>query len=128
MILDTNAVSALFAGNEEIEVMLRGEGRRRGAQQFGVVRRRPATRLIAEAFGDETAKAWLFGSNSQLGGEAPAFVLRNARLPEDVTPIVLAASGFVESGHGAARLKQATEAAGKARGCDEFGLTCSAAP
>jgi len=59
-----------------------------------------AARLIAEAFGDETAKAWLFGSNSQLSGEAPAAVLRHARLPEEVTPVVLAASGFVESGHG----------------------------
>lgn len=60
-----------------------------------------ATRLIAEAFGDETAKAWLFGSNSRLGGEAPAYVLRHARVPEDVSPVVLAAAAFTESAHGA---------------------------
>lgn len=60
-----------------------------------------ATRLIAEAFGDQTAKAWLFGSNSRLGGEAPAYVLRHARAPEEVTPVVLAAAAFAESGHGA---------------------------
>lgn len=57
-----------------------------------------AARLIAEAFGDETAKAWLFGSNSQLRGDAPAFVLRHGRLPEEITPVVLAAAGFAESG------------------------------
>jgi hypothetical protein len=68
-----------------------------------------AARLIEDAFGDETAKAWLFGSNSQLRGEAPAFVLRHGRLPEDVTPVVRAAAGFVESGHGAKSSRAAGE-------------------
>lgn len=57
-----------------------------------------ATRLLVESFGDETAKAWLFGTNSHLGDEAPAFVLRHARLPEEVTPIVRAARAFAEPG------------------------------
>lgn len=57
-----------------------------------------AARLIVEAFGDQTAKAWLFGTNSQLGDEAPAFVLRHGRLPEEVAPVVRAARSFAESG------------------------------
>jgi hypothetical protein len=57
-----------------------------------------AVRLLAEGFGDETASAWLFGINSHLGGEAPAFVLRHAELPEEITPVVLAARSFAESG------------------------------
>lgn len=68
-----------------------------------------ATRLIAEAFGDQTAKAWLFGSNSRLGGEAPAYVLRHARVPEEVTPVVLAAAVFAESGHGAEGARESAE-------------------
>lgn len=62
-----------------------------------------AARLISETFGDRTAKAWLFGSNSQLRGEAPAFVLRHGRLPEDVTQVVRAAAGFVEGSQGTGR-------------------------
>lgn len=58
-----------------------------------------AVRLLVEAFGDETAKAWLFGINSQLDDEAPAFVLRHARLPDEITPVVVAARSFSESGH-----------------------------
>lgn len=59
-----------------------------------------AARVLVEAFGDETAQAWFFGTNSQLGGEAPAFVLRHAELPEEVAPIVRAAASFAETGHG----------------------------
>ncbi|HUF77568.1 MAG TPA: hypothetical protein VMR44_01495 [Thermoanaerobaculia bacterium] len=65
-----------------------------------------AVRLIVEAFGDETAKAWLFGINSQLDGEAPAFVLRHSELPEEITPIVRAARGFAELGHGPERIER----------------------
>ena len=34
-----------------------------------------ATRLVVDAYGNETAKAWLFGSNAELGSQAPAYVL-----------------------------------------------------
>lgn len=57
-----------------------------------------ATRLLVEAFGDETAKAWLFGANRQLGDEAPAFVLRHSELPEEVAPVIRAARSFAETG------------------------------
>lgn len=59
-----------------------------------------AARLLIEAFGDETAKAWLFGINRELDDEAPAVVLRYATEPEDVTPVVRAARSFAESAYG----------------------------
>lgn len=57
-----------------------------------------AARLIEDAFGDQTTKAWLFGINSHLGDEAPALVLRRGRSPEEVAPVVRAARAFAENG------------------------------
>jgi hypothetical protein len=54
-----------------------------------------ATRLLDAAFGPETTKAWLFGSNDRFDDEAPAFVLRYAKSPEDLRPVVPAARAFV---------------------------------
>jgi hypothetical protein len=54
-----------------------------------------ATRLLVNGYGDETAKAWLSGSNAQLDDQAPAFVLRNARSWEDLRLVVPAARAFV---------------------------------
>ena len=51
-------------------------------------------RLLAEAYGVETAKAWLFGSNSRLDGEAPAWVIRHARSPDDLRLVVPVARTF----------------------------------
>jgi hypothetical protein len=60
-----------------------------------------ATRLLVDAYGDETAKAWLFGSNAELGSQAPAYMLRQARDWEDLRSIVPAARAFarVAPGH-----------------------------
>jgi hypothetical protein len=57
-----------------------------------------ATRLLVSAYGDETAKAWFFGSNARLGDEAPAYLLRHAKSWEDLRPIVPAARAFVGIG------------------------------
>jgi hypothetical protein len=54
-----------------------------------------AARLLVSAYGDETAKAWFFGSNTRLGGEAPAYVLRHARDWEELRLIVPAAHAFL---------------------------------
>ena len=56
-----------------------------------------ATRLVVDAYGDETAKAWLFGSNAELGSQAPAYMLRQARNWEDLRSIVPAARTFVRA-------------------------------
>jgi hypothetical protein len=57
-----------------------------------------AARLIIEAFGDQTAKAWFFGTNSQLDDEAPAHVLRHSGSPEKASAVVRAARSLAEAG------------------------------
>jgi hypothetical protein len=56
-----------------------------------------ATRLIVDAYGDETAKAWLSGSNAELGNQAPAFVVRNACEWEDLRSLMPAVHAFVRA-------------------------------
>jgi len=70
----------------------------RGAATLRLRHAYHAVRIIVEAFGYETAGAWLFGMNRQLDDEAPAFVLRHVELPEELTPVVRAARSFAESG------------------------------
>jgi len=54
-------------------------------------------RMVATAFGAETTRAWLFGTNSRLDDEAPAWVLRHARAPDDLRGVVPAARSFAGS-------------------------------
>jgi hypothetical protein len=54
-----------------------------------------AARLLVSAYGDEAAQAWFFGSNTQLDGEAPAYVLRHARDWEELRLIVPAVRAFL---------------------------------
>ncbi len=54
-----------------------------------------AARLIIDAYDDETAKAWFFGSNTLLDNEAPAYVLRYGT-PDDLLLILPAASRLLE--------------------------------
>lgn len=56
-----------------------------------------AARMITEAYDKATAEAWFFGSNSRLDDEAPAWVLRNARLPEEMRMVVPAAKAFARA-------------------------------
>lgn len=56
-------------------------------------------RLLVDAYSAETAKAWLFGSNSRLDDEAPAYVLRHAESWEDLRPVVPVARGFAGAAH-----------------------------
>jgi hypothetical protein len=53
-----------------------------------------AARMLAEAYGPETTKAWFFGCNTRLDDEAPASVLRRARTPDDLRHVVPAARAF----------------------------------
>jgi hypothetical protein len=53
-----------------------------------------AARLLVAAYGDETARAWFFGSNVRLADQAPAYVLRNAKSWEDLRLIVPTAFAF----------------------------------
>lgn len=54
-------------------------------------------RVILEAYGGDTVKAWLFGTNTRLKDEAPAYLLRHAETPDDVRDIVPAAHAFAGS-------------------------------
>lgn len=54
-----------------------------------------AVRLIADAYGSGTAKAWLFGSNTRLDNEAPAYLLRYAKTFDAMRSIVPTARSFV---------------------------------
>jgi hypothetical protein len=63
-----------------------------------------ATRLVVDAYGNETAKAWLFGSNAELGSQAPAYMLRQARSWEDLRSIVPAARAFARAEPGQSSL------------------------
>ena len=63
-----------------------------------------AARLLIDAYGEETAKAWLFGSNAELGSQAPAYMLRQARSWEDMREIVPAARAFARAEPGKSAL------------------------
>jgi hypothetical protein len=54
-----------------------------------------AARLIVDAAGAETAKAWFFCSNAKLADRAPAHVLRTAATWEDMREVLPAARAFV---------------------------------
>lgn len=72
---------------------------RRGAQPRAAAEFRARTayvvvRLLVDAYGARTARAWLLGSNSRLDDEAPAWLLRHAEDPGDVRFLVPAARAF----------------------------------
>jgi hypothetical protein len=48
-------------------------------------------RMISDAYDAETAKAWLFGTNTRLDDQAPIEMLRAAEEPEQFTAVVRAA-------------------------------------
>jgi hypothetical protein len=57
-----------------------------------------AVRLIVETYDTDTAKSWLFGSNTRLEDEAPAYLLRHAKSFDQMRLIVPTARGFVAGG------------------------------
>ena len=59
-----------------------------------------AARLLVDAYGSDTAKAWLSGSNAELGDQAPAYMLRRARTWEELRTIVPAARAFARAATG----------------------------
>ncbi len=54
-------------------------------------------RLLVDAYGERTARAWLLGSNSRLDDEAPAWLLRHAEDPGDLRMLVPVARAFAGS-------------------------------
>lgn len=56
-----------------------------------------AVRMILETYDADTAKAWLFGSNTRLDDKAPAYLLRHSASVEDVMPLIPASRAFAGS-------------------------------
>ena len=54
-------------------------------------------RMVVEAYDAATARAWLFGTNSELGDEAPIELLREARPTGRLDQILHAARTFATS-------------------------------
>lgn len=71
-----------------------GKAEPRDAAQMRLRDAFQATRLVAEAYGAKTAKAWWVGSNTRLDDEAPALTVRYARTPDDLSFVVPAARAF----------------------------------
>jgi hypothetical protein len=57
-----------------------------------------AAGMIAELYDWETAKAWLFGTNTRLDDQAPVEVLGNATTEEQFTDVARAAKQFASAG------------------------------
>ena len=56
-----------------------------------------AALMLVNAYGNETTKSWFFGTNTRLDDEAPAYLLRHVKVPDDMRFIVPAARAFVVS-------------------------------
>ena len=54
----------------------------------------PAAELLVDAYGPDTARAWFFGTNTRLGDEAPAHLLRHGEPP--FRGLLPAARAFVQ--------------------------------
>ncbi len=56
-----------------------------------------AALVVVSAYGAETAKSWLFGTNRHLKDNAPAWVLRHAKTIAELEKVVSAAKAFIIS-------------------------------
>jgi hypothetical protein len=56
-----------------------------------------AVRMLVEAYDADTAKAWLLGTNTRLNDEAPAYLIRNAKVVDDLRQLVPTARAFAGS-------------------------------
>jgi hypothetical protein len=84
---------------EQVDSYARGEG----PQPEGAVERRlregfKVVRILVDAYDADTARAWLFGTNSRLDEHAPIEVLGHARETSDFAAVVKAARQAAGSG------------------------------
>lgn len=90
-------VTAYLSGVKDPKMVgrwARGKAKPRELAELRLRAAYPAAELLADAYGPGTARAWFFGTNSRLGDEAPAYLLRHGEPPfRDLLP---AARAFVE--------------------------------
>jgi hypothetical protein len=90
-------MTAYLGGVSDPKMVSRWISRQNAPREEGKMRLREgyqAARLLISAYGDEAAKAWLFGTNARLDDQAPAFVIRHAMAWEDLRFVVPAARAF----------------------------------
>lgn len=76
---------------------IRGENEPRQPADMRLRYAYQVVRMLIEAYDAETAKAWLFGANTRLNDEAPAYLLRNAKAIDDLRQLVPTARAFAGS-------------------------------
>jgi hypothetical protein len=90
-------VTAYLSGTNDPKMVGRWARSKAKPRELAELRLRaayPPATLISAAYGSDTARAWFFGTNSRLGDEAPAYLLRHGEPPfRDLLP---AARAFVE--------------------------------
>jgi hypothetical protein len=91
-------ITAYLSGLRDSKVVgqwAKGRGEPRDLSQFRMKCAYEAALMLVDAYGDETARSWFFGTNTRLDDEAPAYRLRHVKTPEDIRFIVPAARAFV---------------------------------
>jgi hypothetical protein len=94
-------ITAYLAGNDNAKTVglwISGKVEPRDLPKTRLRYAYQAARLLVEAYDDETAKAWFFGSNTLLDDEAPAYVLRHGTTPDDLRLVIPAARNLVGVG------------------------------
>lgn len=90
-------LTAYLSGVRDRKVVGRwasGRAEPRDAAQMRLRDAFQATRLLVDAYGAKTAKAWWVGSNTRLDDEAPAMIVRYAGSPDELRFVVPAARAF----------------------------------
>jgi hypothetical protein len=90
-------VTAYLSGVRDAKVVgrwARSKAKPRGLAELRLRAAYPAAELLAGAHGTDTARAWFFGTNDRLGGEAPAYLLRHGEPP--FRELLPAARAFVQ--------------------------------
>lgn len=93
-------LTAYLAGIKDPKVVglwAQGKSQPRDLAQFRLRCAYEAALMLVNAYGRETAKSWFFGTNTRLDDEAPAYLLRHVKAPDDIRLIVPAARAFVVS-------------------------------
>ncbi len=91
-------ITAYLAGNDNAKTVglwISGKVEPRDLPKTRLRYAYQAARLLVEAYDDEIAKAWFFGSNTLLDDEAPAYVLRHGTTPDDLRLVIPAARNLI---------------------------------
>ena len=81
-----------------IGLWIQGKGKPKGMMTLPRLKEAyKATLWIVTAYDKETAKSWFFGTNTRLGDQSPAYLLRNANSIDDIQLVAPVAKAFALS-------------------------------